>query len=468
MKSPRFLRVGSHWILFAGLVLGLVLTAPVSSRAAEAKPKRGYTPRPVRGQTTPTPTNAEPIVIEGTMRSSMGYPRVFARVFRGGQAVTGRPAQDVIQRARALGGDYLDLNLAASSGPQSWWTAVLDTGAENHSVNRDTADRFGLANIVSGLTLTTGVDGEDIKGSSWIYGLSLAGSDGRLHELPSQPFFPVQAEATFTLELRPYQPERRVSPAGANLIGMAAIRELLAEIDNENATIPMLAEPIDMSSARAFEESLQSITAGPRVRFQPPAFRPTNNLVRIPLRYLDAHQLFAGKAAGPATPLATTPFVLGVRTLHGSRQALGNFVLDTGSPVTLISRRLAYQLGLITGADPAADQPDFNSQFSGINDRDVNAAGFVIDSLALRSPDGRVVEWRKLPVVVHDVAIRQANGAFVVHDGILGSNLFMASTNGEIDERGLKLNPPPFARYWIHGPLGELWLPIPVPAVAGR
>ncbi len=467
MKTARMAGAPFGSILFAGLLAGLIAGAAAPVRAAEGQPKRGYTPRPVRGQPAPKVTNAEPVIIDGAMRSSMGYPRVFARVFRGGQMVVGRPAHDVVQRARALGGDYLDLNLASSSGSQSWWTAVLDTGAENHSVNRDTADRFGLANVVSGLTLMTGVDGEDIKGSSWIYGLSLAGSDGRLNELPSQPFIPVQSEATFTLELRPYQPQRRVSPSGANLIGMSAIRELLIEIDNENATLPMLAEPIDMSSARAFEESLHGITAGPRVRILPPGFRPTNDIVRIPLRYVDAHQLFAGNAAGPATPRSTTPFVLGVRALHGDRQALGNLVLDTGSPVTLISRRLAFQLGLITGADPALDQPDFNSQFTGINDRPIEAGGFVIDSLALRSPDGRVVEWRKLPVVVHDVAVRQANGTFVVHDGILGSNLFMASTNGEIDERGLKISPPPFARYWIHGPLGELWLLRPPPKPAG-
>lgn len=462
MNLKRQVRAALTWILLAGVVAGLIVTtSPITG--AEAQPKRGYTPRPVRGQTPPAraATNAEPIVLEGVMRSSLGYPRVFARVFRGGQVVTGRPAHDVIQRARALGGDYLDLNLASSSGPQTWWTAVLDSGAENHSVNRDTADRFGLANIVSGLTLMTGVDGEDIKGSSWIYGLSLAASDGRLNEIPSQPFLPVQAEATFTLELRPYLPQRRISPDGANLIGMSALRQLVIEIDNENATIPMLAEAIDMSSARAFEESLHSITAGPRVRFLPPAFRPTNEVVRVPLRYADAHHLFAGGNPAPRDDRSITPFIMGMRAEQAGRQVIGNLILDTGSPVTLISRRLAFQLGLITGADPALDRPDFTSQVTGINNREIDASGFVIDSLALRSPDGRVIEWRKVAVLVHDVAVRQANESFVVHDGILGNNLFMHSTNGEIDERGLKIAAAPFAKYWIHGPLGELWLPRP-------
>ncbi len=467
MKRLSALESRTATTLVAGLLIGLTMAAPTALLAADGQTKRGYTPRPVRGQPAQTSKVVEPIVIEGTMRSAMGYPRVFARVFSGGQAVVGRPAHDVIQRARALGGDYLDLNLASSTGPHSWWTAVLDTGAENHSVNRDTADRFGLSRRVSGLTVMTGVDGEELKGSSWIYGLSVAGSDGRLNEVPSMPFLPVQAEATFTVELRPYQPQRRVSPDGANLIGMSAIRQMVVEIDNENATVPMLAEPLDMSSARAFEESLQGITAGPRVRLLPANFRPTNEVIRIPLRYLDAHQLFAGNTGGVAPLNATTPFVMGTRMSQSGRKAIGNLVLDTGSPVTLVSRRMAFQLGLIAGADPALDLPEFNGRFTGINDNEIETGGYVLDSIEMLSPDGRIVEWRKVPVLVHDVVIRQANGSFAVHDGILGGNLFTHSTNGELEERGLKINRAPFARYWIHGPLGEVWLPVPSAQPAG-
>jgi hypothetical protein len=266
--------------------------------------------------------------------------------------------------------------------------------------------------------------------------------------------------------LKPYQPQQRVSPEGANLIGFPAIRQLLIEIDNGNATPAMLGEPIDMSSARAFEESLQGITAGPRVRLLPPAFRPTNDVIRLPVRYVDASRSRLGPQA--TTPqLATAPLLPGVRAGHGGRQVTGNFLFDTGSSITMISRRLAFGLGLITSADPRQDRPDFENQFVGANNREIKAPGFIVDTLELLAPDGRIVQWRKVPVLVHDVPVRQEDGGFEVHDGIIGNNLFLASTNGELGDYGLKVQAAPFSKYWFHGPLGELWLLPPAKSPAG-
>jgi len=394
------------------------------------------------------------------MRTAMGYPRVFVRIFNRGQVITGRSAEGVLQQARALQGDYMDLNLAASQGLQSWWTAVLDTGAASHAVNQDTAERFGLRHAGDLLSRVNGVDGEEIKGNSYIFGLSLAGSDGGLYEQPAAAFLPVEPSARFNLELSPYQPRRRVSPEGANLIGMSAARQLVIEMDTGNATTAMLREPLDLSTSRAFEESLRGVVAGPRVRLLPPSFRPSNEVVRLPLRYVDSARLRGGVV--PASPqVIPAPLVMGVRGGHQGRQSLGNFLLDTGSPVTLISRRMAFQLGLTGDAGPAYDSPDFRGRLVGVTDRPRDADGFVIDSLELLALDGRIVQWRKVPVYVYDVVIRQVDGGWAVHDGILGNNLFLPSTNGEMTEKGLRVRSAAFEKLWFNGPLAELWLQVP-------
>lgn len=466
MKPVDFTR--SNWSrAFAwcsALLLGMLFSEPfLTFGAAPASATSKAGPRTVREQRDKQPSRSqasEPVVIDGVMRSAMGYLRVFARISYENNPVVGQAATDVLQRARALRGDYMDLNLAASARPQSWWTAVLDTGANVHAVNQDTVARFGLKNVGDVISQVSGVDGDGWKGKTWIYGLSLSGSDGHLSEEPSSPFIPVQPNARFSLELKPYQPQRQSGPEGANLIGMPAIRNILIQVETDNATTAMLREPLDMSSSRAFEESLHGIVAGPRVKLLPPAFRPTNEVIRIPLRYVDSTRMASGFFQ-PAPQQPVTPIVMGVRYTHLGKQSLGNLILDTGSPVTVISRRMAFQLGLVPNASPVYDKPEFEDSFTGINNREVNATGYTVDSIEMLGRDGQIVQWRNVPILVHDVVVKQLDGRVAVADGIIGNNLFLPSTSGEIDEQGLKVRAAPFTRYWIDGPLGEVWLQKP-------
>ena len=103
-----------RWTLLLCIVLFSSASGAARCLAADSPPKREITPRPptsreLRDQRKPQPATNAPIIIERTMRHAMGYPRVFARIFFNGQPVMGRPAQDVIQRARALDGNLMDL-----------------------------------------------------------------------------------------------------------------------------------------------------------------------------------------------------------------------------------------------------------------------------------------------------------------------------------------------------------------------
>lgn len=275
------------------------------------------------------------------------------------------------------------------------------------------------------------------------------------------PFVFVQDNARFSLELTPYRPRDRVNPDGANLIGMAAIRRFVFEIDPGNATTVMRSELLDMSSPREFEESLHTRIAGPRVTILPPAFRPTNEVIRLPLRYIDASRLLVAGGATPFAANADTPMLMGVRVGHRGKQSIGNFMFDTGASSTYISRQQAQRLGLTVESGPAANQPDFDHTVRGMANREINSKGYVIDSLETLSPNGQIVEWRNVPVLVHDILTRQEDGRSATYDGLIGNNLFLPSSNGEIHDNKLKVTPPPFPKFWILGPLGELWLQRP-------
>lgn len=403
----------------------------------------------------------EPIVIKGVKRAAMGYPRVFTRVFFNGNLVQGDPSLGAVQRARTEKGDWLDLNLAEGSGRQGWWTSVLDTGAGGYSLNQETAARFGIKALWNALFFVQGIDGTVTKGVSPTLTLNIAGSNGMLADVPNAPFVFVQDLAQFAIELQPYNPGYSVLPSGMNVVGMPAIRPFTFEIDPSNMKPAVLSKPIDVSSDEAVFASLKTVAAGPKVKIFPAGYRPTNNLVVMPMRYVNYMQISAADASRSYANQTASPMLMGVKTVNDDREFIGNFLLDTGSPVTVISRRHAYQLGLIASANPAFDRPDFRDVVPGAGGQKVTAPGFKVDSIKMRNPAGQIIEWQEVPVLVHDIWVVQANGARIVRDGIIGNNLFLPSTDGDFADVGLEIAPAPFPRIWIHGPSAELWIERP-------
>lgn len=453
-------------------LLSLLITLPVlspsrsgfaaesSTPAAKEEPKRPLTAREQRALKNAPAKAPEPVVIDGVMRSAMGYPRVFAQIRSNGQLIQGRPATDLPQKVRAMQGDWMDLNLKASQGVQSWWTAILDTGADLYTVNDDVSLRFGMR-PAGDFAFQSAVDGQDWKFMSGYYQLSLAGSKGLLGELPGSPFVAADAGARFTMEKSYYQPQFRLRPAGINVVGMGAIRNFTFEFDSSNAQPEELAKPVSTADSAAFEAALHNVVAGPTVTILPANFRPTNDVIRLPLRYLDAKLLNTARAGQTTSPSSIKAMAMGVRTTKGERKYVGNFVFDTGSPVTMISRWQAYQLGLIQHANQVYDKAEYESKLTGLANREVQASGFTLDVLEMVNPQGQVVQWRNVPVVVHDVVLRQYNDGYYILEGILGNNLLLNTTDGEVGAAGLQVAPAAFPKWWLHGPTGEIWLQRP-------
>jgi len=454
-------RVLAHWGLM--VLLGAVLFAgPDAFGQAKSKEKRAPRTNRVLRESKQTPVKApEPIVIKGVKRAAMGYPRVFTRVFFKGNLVRGEPSPGAVQRARTEKGDWLDLNLTEGSGPQGWWTSVLNTGVGGYALNQETAARFQIKAMWDALFYVQDIDGTVAKGVSPTVTLNIAGANGMLADTPDTPFVFVQDLAQFAIELQPYNPRYAVLPSGMNLVGMQAIRRFTFEIDPSNMKPEVLSKPIDVSSDEAVYASLKKVVAGPKVRIYPASYRPTNNIVVMPMRYVNYSQIVASDISRTYPNQAASPVLMGVKTTKGDREFIGNFLFDTGSPVTIISRKHAYQLGLIPSANPSFDKPEFRDSVTGAAGRQINAPGFKIDSLKMRNPAGQIIEWQDVPVLVHDVWIELANGSRVVRDGIIGNNLFLPSTDGDFADVGLEIAPAPFPRFWIHGPSGELWIERP-------
>jgi hypothetical protein len=109
----------------------------------------------------------------------------------------------------------------------------------------------------------------------------------------------------------------------------------------------------------------------------------------------------------PPVTKADVPFLPGVTVTHNGRTSRGDFLLDTGGGVSLLSPRLARELGVNLAA------PQITAQVQGVGPGAGGLNGYWIDQLAVNSTGGGV-RWTRVPLFVADIA-----GI----DGSLGMNL---------------------------------------------
>ncbi len=164
--------------------------------------------------------------------------------------------------------------------------------------------------------------------------------------------------------------------------------------------------------------------------------------------------------AGDRTP----PIIL---THHG-QTAWASWLLDTGSAVSMISRKQAAALGVtylpdtdgsnhprLAGA-PADRQ--FVMTVGGIGGSK-KSAGFFLDKLALPTMEGTPIVFAHAPVLVADITVTDSAGRSFTLDGVLGMNFLVASAM--VDENALlpdidRLTPGAFRWIVLNQPAG--WL----------
>ncbi len=394
------------------------------------------------------------LVIARTGQISLGFPRVFARLYAGGRPLVGVPLSPRLQQWRTGLGQWYDLNLAEMEGPQTAYTAVLDTGADSHVIPLATAQRFGLQMLTGIYGVNEGFFGTVRTWVSAPYGLALAGSRGRLGERPEQTFVPALAAANFSMDDRARTPVQLIRLGGMNLIGMPAIRRYLFEIDP--SAIRPRAQQVEWPDTPEKLRQMSTNVVGPEVRIHPSGKMPTNGVFRLPLRYVKLTQVRMSLATGPSPDLSENPVLVGVRATASGRQYVGNWLLDTGCAVSLIAPHQAVRLGWTPRSTGSLSVTNFSIR--DITGESRKLLAMTLDKLEFRNPLHQILEFQDAQVLVQEIRFTQTDGSVFRLDGVIGNNLLLpALENLKADGEG-EFVPAPFKKVWLDGFRAELGL----------
>ena len=403
------------------------------------------------------------VVIDGTLEASASYLRVHVQLSQGRHVLTGQPFNFDILGFKDLGLK----GLMDADQPQGSFLAFLDTGASSHVISKMTAERFGIEAVPGAVYHEVGLHDEKPMDVSRPYGLALSGSTGKLHDQPGT-FHAIDGDVALQINRQLANNSLVTMALGEiNVIGMPAIRRLLVEIDPHpglgqgGGGLQELQDLLDGDLLNGdLLDQLGDVVSGPAVYLHPPKDRPTNVDVRIPLVYVNFARHHNPRDHGPRPVLAPNPTIKSIETGDGERRFVGDWLLDTGAPVSMISTRHAIALGLYDEDGQPRRQQDFSLPLGGVGGQVKSAAGFRIDFMRVPAAGGRMIEYRQAHVVVHDVSTELDNGQTITLDGIFGTN-FLLSTVGGL---GLVLGIPsntsagPFKHIWIDGPRRQLLL----------
>jgi hypothetical protein len=222
--------------------------------------------------------------------------------------------------------------------------------------------------------------------------------------------------------------------ATTDVVGMPAIREAVVEIRSATAGAAPLVVEIHPRGARV----------------------PAD--VWVPLDLVDFNRRAHPANRGPLPSLTVNPMIPGVRVTAGARHAEGDWLLDTGSAVTILSSPLARALGLVDAAGRPARPPAFALPVGGISGAERSLPGFRLDRLELAAADGRTIVVEDPAVLVHDVVTTTDDGVEHRLDGILGMNVLASSGSGMTLAGFARTYAPAFARVVIDVPGRRLGL----------
>jgi len=365
---------------------------------------------------------ARDLVLPATGEAAVAQPMVVITL---GDRPT-RPAKPSANPLEDLGADLPAL-------------AILDSGASGHVLSQGTAERFGVTPEAGSRYVETGMSGEHAMKVSRPITLEVADLE------PEDDDAPRHARRTKPASLRLTAQRLLLNEAPADLaaallspgamvdvVGMPLIRAHVIEIVPQEDALPALTVRLHPSSAGLAVDTWIALTL---VDFNRP--HPRNR--------------------GPLPSLATNPVVTGVRTIIGTRDAEGDWLLDTGAACTMISTATARRLGLVDANGAPSRRPEFTLPIGGIAGGHQSLPGFRLDRLELAASGDRTLVFPHPAVVVHDISTVRADGTTVTLDGVLGMNLLLPSGTGMTLLGASEQLPAPFERVVIdvaHARLG--------------
>ncbi len=284
--------------------------------------------------------------------------------------------------------------------------AVLDTGASAHVLSHDTAARLGVRTDGGARWIETGLTGEHPLAVSTAYALAI--DAGAPLVLPAQRLLVNDVEANAAAPL--------TVAAAIDIVGMPALEHTAVELRFANPLAP------------------------PAVAFLPSSRAP-NATQWVPLAIVDfSRRRHPGNHGAPPT-LAGNPVLRGVRVVRGGHTAQGDWLLDTGAAVTIVSTAAARALGLTEPAPLAAP-------VGGIAGAGRTLPGWHVDRIELPTTTGGVIAIGDAAVFAQDITTTSDDGTRTTLDGVIGSNLLAAFACVVIDapHGRLGLDPPAAAK----------------------
>ena len=322
--------------------------------------------------------------------------------------------------------------------------AFLDTGASGVVLSSDTC---GQLDVVQEKTRDAkaieyedvGVGGSEKFTVSEPLFLALApypnGDDPTNYD---KPFGPIRAQ------IRPETGILAMIAPGMDVAGMPAIAGKVVVID----TKPL-----------ANFDKLHTIVVAPGDRNIPKTSR------HVPLTYVSFARFTKTTPAGATGPNVSANPMIGpdpfaakdshkpIIVTHRGKSASGTFLFDTGAATSMISTKLAQQLGI-----QIAKEQKFSLPIGGLGGQK-NASGLFVDRVEIPTRENnRPIVYSKAPLLVCDITVTDAEGKQFTLDGVLGMNYFVASaeiTGGLLPDIGKIVNGP-FRYIVIDHARGEL------------
>jgi hypothetical protein len=349
------------------------------------------------------PDTVEQEIIEGVQAVSLDQPRIYMNVRRDADD------DDAV----------LETGTDADTGESvSAIEAFLDTGASGIMLSTETASALGVQS-------ETSADGQPVVFHDVGIGGSEAFSVAEPLRFATVPYASNRSGESRGAYLPPVGPIRaQIKAQGGGLL------ELLAPGGLDVAGMPIMLGKvvvIDPKPLADFDLLRTSI-------FEPGDRQIPETTVHVPLTYVSfawatrtEPQGAAGPNLAPNPMIGPDPFagdsrdVQPVTLHHGDHAVTGTFLLDTGAAASMISTRVARELGLELPRDQK-----FDLAVGGMGGGK-QAPGVVVDRLELPVIDGSPVTYVNAPFLVLDITVAAGNGQTYTLDGVIGMNFLVAS-----------------------------------------
>jgi len=371
--------------------------------------------------------------IEGVQPAALDQPRIF-----------------MCLRRDARGKSLETADKEALSGIE----AFLDTGASGVVLSSDTCGKLGVKSEHAR-------DGKEIAYED-------VGVGGSERFAVAEPLF---------FALAPYpngeDPTNYDKPFGP----------IRAQIRPEGGILALIAPGMDVAGMPAMSGKVVVIDTKPlaqmdklRTNVVPPGDRsiPKTNS-HVPLTYVSFARFTKISSAGAIGPSVTGNPMIGpdpfnpsdkrkpIVVTYKGKTASGTFLLDTGAATSMISTKLAKELGIKLNENGSpiglAKDQTFSLPVGGLGGAK-NASGLFFDRLEIPTSGNRPIAYAKAPLLICDITVMDDQKNSFTLDGVLGLNYFVASaeiTGGLLPDVG-KMVDSPFRYIVIDHARGELGL----------